>query len=111
VFDFFVNRVVQAFFENGEMQEGANDTVIVMIPTTKSPEEMKDFWPISLCNVIYKLIAKCLVNRLRPLLHDVISYAQSAFVPGRMITDNALIAFECFHAIKNAKGRTRIFVR
>ncbi len=90
MFDFFVNRVVQAFFENGEMQEGANETVIVMIPTTKSPEEMKDFWPISLCNVIYKVIAKCLVNlcnviykviakclvnRLRPLLHDVISDA------------------------------------
>jgi hypothetical protein len=52
------------------------------------------------CTVIYKVVSKCIVNRLRPLLQDIISTGQSAFIPGRMITDNALIAFECIHAIK-----------
>ena len=46
-----------------------------------------------------------LVNRLRPFLDDLISESQSAFIPGRMITDNALIAFECFHKIQHSKNQ------
>jgi hypothetical protein len=53
-----------------------------------------------LFNVIYKMVSKCLVNRLRPLLQDLVEPMQSDFVPGRLITDNALITFECLHAIK-----------
>jgi hypothetical protein len=41
-----------------------------------------------------------LVNRLRPLLEGIISENQSAFIPGRLITNNALLAFECIHAIQ-----------
>jgi hypothetical protein len=48
------------------------------------------------------------VNRLHPILQDIIAPMQSAFIPGRMIMDNALIAFECLHAIisgnNNCKG-------
>ena len=54
--------------------------------------------------MLYKVVSKCLVNRLRPILHDIISPSQSAFVPGRMITDNAIIAFECLHAIQNSSS-------
>jgi len=64
------------------------------------PETLKDYRPINLCNVLYKVVYKCLVNRLRPLLEGVISENQSAFIPRRLITDNALIAFECIHAIQ-----------
>jgi hypothetical protein len=38
---------------------------------------------------------------MRPLLHNLIEPTQNTFIPGRMITDNALIAFECLHAIKH----------
>jgi hypothetical protein len=95
---------VQKFFETGILPEGINDTSIVLIPKIQFPESLKDFRPISLCNVIYKVVSKCLVNRLRPLLEDVISPNQSAFIPGRMITDNVLIAFECIHAINSSTG-------
>jgi hypothetical protein len=47
-----------------------------------------------------KLCLKCLVNRLSPILDNIISDSQSAFIPGRMITGNAFIAFECIHAIQ-----------
>lgn len=68
------------------MPEGVNETSIVIIRKVDPPS-------ISLCNVIYKIVSKCLVNRLRPLLQEIISPNQSAFVPGRLITENALIAF------------------
>jgi hypothetical protein len=98
---------VQHFFATGQMPAGVNDTCIVLIPKGPDPETMKDFRPISLCNVIYKIVSKCMVNRLRPLLQDIISPNQSAFIPGRMITDNALIAFECLHAINtNSDSRS-----
>jgi hypothetical protein len=56
-------------------------------------ETLKYFCPISLCMVIYKVIAKCMVNRLRPIMGDIVSINQSAIIPGRLITDNALVAF------------------
>jgi hypothetical protein len=95
-----VVRAVQHFFTTGVMPDGVNDTSVVLIPKKNEPETLKDFRPISLCNVVYKVVSKCLVNRLRPLLGDIICPTQSAFIPGRLITDNALIAFECVHALQ-----------
>ena len=100
-----VVAAVQGFFRDGYLPPGVNDTAIVLIPKGSDSVELKDFRPISLCNVIYKVISKCLVNRLRPILDSIISLEQSAFVPGRLITDNALIAFECIHAIQRGSGK------
>jgi hypothetical protein len=63
---------VKKFFSDGIMPPGINDTTIVLIPKGDNPEELKDFRPISLCNVIYKVISKCLVNRLSLLLGEII---------------------------------------
>ena len=71
-----VVAAVQNFFEDGILPTGINDIAIVLIPKGPSPEELKDFHPIILCNVIYKIISKCLVNRLRPLLDQIISQKQ-----------------------------------
>lgn len=106
-----VVSVVQHFFADGEMPVGINDTTIVLIPKGNNPEELKDFRPISLCNVIYKVISKCLVNRLRPLLGEIISQEQSAIVPGRMITDNALIVLSVSMLFKAAAATGRSSVR
>lgn len=65
---------------------------------------LKDFGPISLCNAIYKIVSKCLVNCLRPHLDELISPNQSAFIPGRLISDNTIIAFECIHYIDTLRG-------
>jgi hypothetical protein len=77
-----VINAVKLFFATGHIPEGVSDTAIVLIPKVEYPETLKDFRPISLCTVIYKVIAKCMVNRLRPILGDIVSINQSAFVPG-----------------------------
>jgi hypothetical protein len=107
----FKNDIVAAvkdFFRTGVMPERINDTVIVLIPKTKNPVCLKDFIPISLYNVIYKIVLKCMVNRLPPLIQEIIAPSQSGFIPGRLITDNALIAFECIHALqKSSDGKVK----
>jgi hypothetical protein len=69
-------HAVLLFFETGSMPPGVNDTSIVLIPKVDNPVDLKDFPPISLCNVVYKIISKCLVNRLRSLLEGIVSENQ-----------------------------------
>ena len=57
--------VVLDFLNNGNMLSEINHTNIVLIPKVKNPKKMSDFRPISLCNVIYKIISKVLGNRLK----------------------------------------------
>lgn len=66
-----------------------------------------DFWPISLYNVIMKIVTECIANRLKYIHPYLIGETQSAFVPGWLIIDNALIAFESFHYIKHKKKRKK----
>jgi hypothetical protein len=89
------------------MPAGWNETVVVLIPKVENPEEVSQFRPISLCNVVYKIISKMLASRLKMFLPDIISPTQTTFVLGRLITDNVLVGYECVHKIKNKrKGKT-----
>ena len=88
--------VVLGFLNGGTFEPIINQTYIALIPPKKKPSVVSDFRPISLCNVIYKIIAKVIANKLKKVLPDIISPYQSAFVPGRLITDNILVALKHF---------------
>ena len=67
-----VNAVLD-FLNNGVMLLDLNHTNIVLIPKVKNPEKMSEYRPISLCNVVYKIISKALANRLKQVFPDIIS--------------------------------------
>lgn len=80
--------------------ESINTTFISLIPKIKNPKKVSDFRPINLCDVIYKLFAKVVANQLKKFLAVSVLDSQSAFLLGRLIIDNILVAFETLHYLK-----------
>ncbi|KAA3482102.1 reverse transcriptase [Gossypium australe] len=80
-----------------------NSTHIVLLPKTTNPNSLSQFRPISLCNVIYKIMAKTMANRFRGVLEKCIDKVQSVFVPERLISDNVLLAYGILHTLNKKK--------
>ena len=105
-----VSQAVLSCLNFGSLLKSINHTFITLVPKVQSPERVTDFRPISLCNVIYKIVSKVIANRLKPLLNSIISEAKSAFIADRLITDNILIAFESLHHMKTTCTRKTSFM-
>ncbi|XP_074327336.1 uncharacterized protein LOC141665255 [Apium graveolens] len=83
---------------------------MVLIPKKENPDNMKDLHPIALCNVLYKIMAKVLENRIKKFFPNIISENQSTFVQGRSITDNVLVAFELIYHLRLKKGEVKFCI-
>ena len=104
-------RFVKNVFEMGSYDAATTETLMVLIPKGDHPTSFKNFRPISLCNVTYKIIYKVLVTRLRPFLNDIISPLQNSFILGRSTKDNAIILQEIIYHMnkKNKKKGDMVF--
>lgn len=88
---------IRYFFSNNTLPRCVNATRVALVLKQELPTCLNDFRPISCCNVLYKCISKLLAIRLKVALSDVISPSQSAFIPGRNISDAILLTQELMH--------------
>ena len=82
-----------------------NGALIGLIPKIPSLEHIKQFRPISLCIVAYKVVTKILMDRVRPLIKDLIALNQCSVILGRQIEDDVIIAQEIIHYMRRKKGK------
>ena len=93
------------FFSNHCLLREQNHSFIALIPKLSGSHTAHQFRPISLCNIVYKIIFKIMANRLKAILPKIISPLQSAFVPKRNIQDNTILGHEQLHFFKAKRGK------
>lgn len=101
---------VRSFFQTSTLPAGWNHTQLCLLPKITKPESMKDMRPISLCSVQYKIVSKLLSSRLKPIMDYIISDTQGAFVAGRLISDNIVVAHEMIHGLRTKKTISEQFM-
>lgn len=99
-----VTIVVLGILNSGVDLRAINKTNIVLIPKKNKPKIAMDFRPISLCNVVYKLVAKVLINRMEAVLSQIVGFSESAFITDQAIFNNTIITHELLHTTKNRRS-------
>jgi Reverse transcriptase (RNA-dependent DNA polymerase) len=80
-----------------------NRAIICLIPKVAETSSIKDFRPISLLNCSFKFFTKVLTFRLHPVLDRLIGFNQHAFLKGRNIMDNVIVAHKILHSMHRSK--------
>lgn len=87
-----VTEAILEFFRSSCLLKQWNAANLVLIPKKLNASLPSDFRPISCLNTIYKVISKLLASRLKEILPIMVSNSQSAFLPGRLLAENVLLA-------------------
>lgn len=104
--DFIV--AVHSVFMFGFLPKAINSTIFALIPKKEDSLEMKDFSPIPYCNVLYKVVSKILANRLKKILPRLVLENYSAFIKGRLLMENVLLASELVKIIIRTLSRLEV---
>lgn len=106
-----VIKATNNFFKHGRMLKEVNRTHICLLQKHSNAERVEDFRPISLCNTMYKIIAKCLADHLKKYLPELISKNQSAYIAGRKIEDNIILAQELLKGFNQKQTANKLCVQ
>jgi hypothetical protein len=97
--------MVEETRSSGHIAGSLNSTFLALIPKVNKPVNFGDFRPISLCNLVYKVISKVIVVRIKPILSKALSAEQLGFLEGRQIHDAIGTTHECLHSIKKKNSK------
>lgn len=86
-----------------------NQTNICLIPKVESLQTVNQFLLISLCNFIYKIMIKVVVEILKHIMDKLVSPFQTGFVLGRSIHENIIIAKEVMNILHKKRGKKGFF--
>ncbi|KAL3684212.1 hypothetical protein R1sor_002234 [Riccia sorocarpa] len=82
--------MIVAFWLDGRLTVNTKKGVIKLIPKSEDRSKLKDWRPILLLGITYKILSKLLAERLKPLLHELVNEQQTGFIPRRSIFDSIL---------------------
>lgn len=99
------------FFLTAFLPTSANSTILTLVPKKPGASAITDYRPISCCNTTYKAISKMLVKRLKSILPEVILPNQTAFVQGRLLIENTVLASEIVQGYHKMGGPKRITIK
>jgi len=96
----FINTAI----ETGFVPSSFLTAHMILIPKEPNPDLINKFRPITLLNVTYKVLTKLIVNRLRPLLNDLVGPFQTSFIPSRSTSDNIILTQEAVNTMSKMRG-------
>ncbi|KAJ9557048.1 hypothetical protein OSB04_011662 [Centaurea solstitialis] len=98
---------IHNFFYRGHLVRELNHTLLCLLPKSVNASSVSEFRPISCCSVLYKCISKVVVGRMKDYLDSLVGKYQSAFIPGRSIVDNIMMAHELVVGYQKEQGPPR----
>ncbi|XP_056841874.1 uncharacterized protein LOC130495007 [Raphanus sativus] len=102
---------IQTFFNSGFLPKATNSTILSLVPKFTGASKVSDYRPISCLNTLYKVISRLLVRRLKPILQNLILPNQTAFVEGRLLVENTVLASELVNGYHKNRGSKRITIK
>ncbi|CAK8543759.1 unnamed protein product [Lathyrus sativus] len=106
-----VIATVKEYFETGKLYKAFNVTVVSLIPKDHDACEIKDYRPIAVYTIFYKIISKILTDRLGTVIPSVVNHNQAAFIPGQNIHNHIMLATELLKGYTRKEGTTRIMMQ
>lgn len=106
-----VIEAMQNFFQSEFLSSAANATILTMVPKKPKASIIDEYIPISCYSILYKYTAKLLVTKHMPILPGPILSIQTAFVQGRLLVENTILATELVSGITMRKSQTGLLLR
>ena len=91
----FITRAINEGFRDGKLSITQRQGLITCLPKGDKPKQyLKNWRPITLLNVVYKLASGCIAERLKTVLSKLISNDQTGFISGRYIGENTRLIYD-----------------
>ncbi|CAI7831781.1 unnamed protein product, partial [Closterium sp. NIES-53] len=93
--------LVRDFTASAELQEEVKEALTILLHKKGEMDQLSNYRPITLLTFTYKILAKVVADKIKKILHSVISSEQYGFIPGRRLADGVVLVADIIDAAKN----------